>query len=132
MTIRDDRAVFSPNFHGSHAQHIGDDMSMTPKSIDRISEGYQPNIRRYTYCLKCDKATKGGKPYCTDHVHMNPYAREIARKVANNIKKYPKLDGQARRDSAIRANKIRSQGREFLKREAREEWVALERAFRLG
>jgi len=52
-------------------------------TLDRIQHGGDGSRKPVIYCtvFGCEKATNGDKPYCTDHVEQNVYAKNVLSRI---------------------------------------------------
>lgn len=53
-------------------------------SMRRILEGFPSGVKRTLYCEKadCERVTREGKPFCTDHVDEHPYVKKVLAAIA--------------------------------------------------
>ena len=104
---------------------------MIPRTRPRCSEGTRHHT---THCEapRCHASTREGKPYCPEHVELNPYIRELMAQLASREREEAnvgKLGARAVDLEGITAQEIlqhlRVHGSRTLKRLARELNISL-------
>lgn len=55
---------------------------MPAQPVQLFHRAYAHDVRQEpVHCRSCGLPTKGGKPYCSKHAHLMPYAQEVIRRV---------------------------------------------------
>ena len=107
---------------------------MKPKTVPRLVPAKL--IPRHCEAENCAQATRLGKPYCSQHVALHPYVRELLAQLEaqeNELAKVRRMGARAVRSDGLTAQEIiaylRAHGRRTVKRLARDlnmEFVVLE------